>query len=491
MGDAAPTLSLSPREREIAVAYANGASYREIAEHLIIAPSTVRTHVQMIYRKLNVSSKLELFRVLWAIDGLDRSPTGLSLPDRPSVAVLRFSNLSDDDTKSHIADGISNDIIAELSKFRELFVISRHSSFFFESGAVKARTAGKELGVRHVLQGSVQQNGDEIRITCQLIDTETDFHLWSERYRRGAADLFAAQDEIVQRVAATVSGRVRLAAIDLMAARPPADMAAYDYVLRGESIVASTKSDNILARGAFEQAIDLDPTCARGYVGLALSHIIAEFNGWNEAGDAPLKKALWYAEKAISTDNTDSRAHALLGHVYGELRDFSAAEVHLNRALELNPNDSDAYAYFGVYKEQIGQPENAIGLIRKAMRLSPFYPAWYLWKLGTSHFFSGDYENSVLALKQAVARLQKPKRARLALAAAHAKNGQIDEAKSQISQLLRYHPGSSLIEEQRLYYVWPRWASQISEGRRLTNARSELLAVPIFCVVGSQHRKLC
>jgi adenylate cyclase len=281
---------------------------------------------------------------------------------------------------------MSEDIISELSRFRELFVIARNSSFSYKGKATKVQDIAKDLGIRYVLEGSLRMASDRIRVTAQLIDAATGHHIWTERYDRQITDLFSLQDEIAQTVAGTVAGRLQLTEQDRANRKPIGSLEAYDYALRAQSIIADTKENNLRAREAYEKAIELDPTCTRAYVGLALSYVIEDFNNWWDPSDPPLDHALEYAAKAVALNNTDSKAQLMLGNVYHDRGEYEEAGVHLERALELNPNDADAFAFMGIYRTSIGKPDEAIQFFRKAIRLNPYYPAWYLWVLGRAYY---------------------------------------------------------------------------------------------------------
>ena len=398
--------------------------------------------------------------------GASPAKPSLPLPDKPSIAVLPLVNVSGDKEQEYFSDGVTDDIIAELSRFQELFVIARSSSFSYKGKATKIQDIAADLGVRYVLDGSVRAVGDSIRITAQLIDAETGHHIWSERYNREIADLFALQDEIAQTVAATVAGRLRIAAEDKVARKPIQNLVAYDFALRGQSINADTKEDNIRARKAYEKAIELDPACTKAYVGLALSYVIGWFSSWWDPADRPLDRALEYAAKAVSLENTDSKAQMMLGHVHMNRREFEDAEVHLRRALELNSNDAEAFAYMGIHLDATGRPDEAIDCYHKAMRLNPYYPAWYLWKLGDAYYATSRYKEALTPLKEAVSRNPKLKRARLGLAASYAQLDRIEEARKEMAELLTHHPDASIKQEG----LW-EFASADVEERRLEGLR--------------------
>ncbi len=240
----------------------------------------------------NIAKPVRVYRVT-AGEGSDniaiQMQDALTLPDKPSIAVLPFNNMSGDPEQEYFSDGITEDIITELSRFRELFVIARNSSFSFRNKTVKVQQIAADLGVRYVLEGSVRAARDQIRVTAQLIDAETGHHIWSERYNREITDLFTLQDEIVQTVAGTVAGRLQLTAEDRAVRKPIESLEAYDYTLRGQSIIADTRENNLRARQAYEKAIELDPIFARAYVGLALSYNIEWFNHWYPSSDIPAR----------------------------------------------------------------------------------------------------------------------------------------------------------------------------------------------------------
>ncbi len=369
------------------------------------------------------------------------------LPDKPSIAVLPFVNMSGDAEQEYFSDGVTEDIITGLSRFRELFVIARNSSFSYKGKAVKVQDIATDLGARYVLEGSVRASRDRIRVTAQLIDAETGHHIWSERYNREITDLFAFQDETAQTVAGSVAGRLKLTAEDRAKRKAIESLDAYDYTLRGQSIVAHTKDDNLRARQAYEKAIELDPTFTRAYVGLALSYAIERMSRWWDPADSPLDHALEHAAKAISLDNTDSKAQVILGLVYEERGEYEEAKVHLERALELNPSNADAFVYMGILLQVTHKPRKAIDCYLKAMRLNPYYPAWYVWRLGSAYNATRRYENALISLKEALNRNPKLKRARLELAATYARLDRIEEAGRQVEQLLAYHPDASIRQE--------------------------------------------
>lgn len=377
----------------------------------------------------------------------------LPLPDKPSIAVLAFENMSGDPEQEYFSDGITEDIITELSRFRELFVIARNSSFSYKGKAVRVQDIATDLGVRYILEGSVRAAGDRIRISAQLVDAETGHHIWSERYDREMPDLFALQDEIAQTVAGTVAGRLKVTAEDRAERKPIESLEAYDYALRAQSIIADSKENNLRARQVYEKAIELDPTCITAYVGLARNYIIESFNHWWDPAERPLDHAREYAAKAVSLDNTDSKAQLILGSVYVQREEYEEARVHLERALHLNPNDADAFALTGWHRDSVGKPDEAIDCYLTAMRLNPYYPAWYPWKLGDAYYGKRQYDKALIPLTEALNRSPKLKRPRLTLAATYAQLDRVEEAGREVQKLLTDHPDASIEQERQTAFT--------------------------------------
>ncbi len=395
-------------------------------------------------------------------------------PDQPSIAILPFVNMGGDPAQDAFADSVTEDITTELSRFRELFVVARHSAFSYKGKAAKVQDIAADLGVRYVLEGSLRQAGERLRVTGQLIDAESGHHIWSETYTREITDLFVLEDEIAHRIAGTVAGRLKLsseAGVEMRTEEAPSgELTAYDYLLRGQSIVANTKENNLRARQAYEKAIALDPTCTRAYVGLALSYEIEWFNHWGDAtteqSSVPPDEALDYAAKAVSLDPTDSKAQLMLGHIYSERGEYAQGKAHLDRALALNPNDPDVFAYRGVHFEKTERLDEAIDCYEKAIALNPYHPVWYLWKLGRAYYVVRRYGEALIPLREALNRSPKFKRARVTLLAAYGQTSRLEEAAAQLKELLADHPEASLEQEAQWAYMSEEERSHWLEGLR-------------------------
>ena len=399
----------------------------------------------------NIARPVHVWR--WSEGTPARAPDAapLALPDKPSVAVLPFANMSGDAEQEFFSDGITEDIITELSRFPDLFVIARNSSFSYKNKSVKVQEVAADLGVRYVVEGSVRASGQRVRITAQLIEGGTGHHIWAERYDREFTDIFSVHDEITQMVASTVAGRVKLTAQDSAARRPTENVDAYTWVLRGQGVLADSMENNLEARRAYENAIEIDPTFARAYAGVAMCDLVDLANHWAESDEAALDHGLDRAARAVSLDHSDSRSQFLLGyylHMQGRL---SEAKTHAERAIALNPNDADALASMGAYWHSTGEPDQAIACCKKAMRLNPYFPVWYLWHLGLAYYSSKRYEEALTALQEAVSRHPGFVFPRRALAASLAQLGRTDEAQRVVDGLLADDPQASV--KQRDVYV--------------------------------------
>ncbi len=301
--------------------------------------------------------------------------------DRPSVAVLPFSNMGGDPEQTYFSDGITEDIITELARFRELLVIARNSSFAFRGQAIDVREVGKSLGADFVVEGSVRRAGDRVRVTAQLINTETGAHLWAERYDRPMEDVFAIQDDIARGVVATVAQRIREEMEGVARRRPPQDIRAYDLFLQGQALSdVFTEDGQNRSRDFYEQARTLDPTFVRAYTGLAYNYLNrAAENGVGVSRDQePHRiKARHLAEQALTIDPTEPRVQSTAGINFLIWKEFDRAERHLDLARSMNPNDATIQLFWAWTKSLCGKPEQALQAAEIAYRLNPRHPRWY------------------------------------------------------------------------------------------------------------------
>ena len=304
-----------------------------------------------------------------------------SLPDKPAIAVLPFDNLSGDPEQAYFSDGITEDVITELSRFRELLVIARNSSFAFRGKAMDVREIGRALGAGFVVEGSVRRAGARVRITAQLIDAATGAHLWAERYDRPLEDVFAIQDEVARGIVAIVAARVLEEREIAARRRPPRDMRAYDLFLQGYRLSdTDTPEAQAQARELFERARELDPTFARAYTGLAFNHFMRARDagiGVPRGEDPDRREALRLAERALALDPNDARTHYALGEMCLTWWDFDRAGRHLDLARDMNPNDALIQMAWAHVQACLGDAERGLPAAELALRLNPRHPRYY------------------------------------------------------------------------------------------------------------------
>ncbi len=311
------------------------------------------------------------------------APTALPLPDKPSIAVLPFANMSGDPEQEYFADGMTEDIITELSRFRWLFVIARNSSFAFKGQSPDIRTVGSKLGVRYVVEGSIRRAGNRLRITAQLIDATTNEHVWAERYDREVADIFAVQDEVTHAIVTTLEPQLAASERQRARRKPVANLGAWECYQRGLwHLYRMTTEDSAKALDFLERAITLDPTSSSAHAGLAIGLYYHVLFGFSTNRDADLERALTLARSAIALDSGDAYAHIAAGRVYLVLGDPESAIEAADRAISLNP--SYASAHFGRAHAlwHAGHPAEAIVSHDQAMRLSPHDPL--MWAIMAS-----------------------------------------------------------------------------------------------------------
>ncbi len=382
----------------------------------------------------------------------------LVLPDGPSIAVLPFQNMSGDPEQEYFSDGISEDIITDLSKLSGLLVIARNSTFTYKGRAVDVRQVGREFGVSHVLEGSVRRTGDRVRITAQLIASATGHHLWAERYDRRLDDIFAVQDEITREIVAALDVKLlrgEQASVWRRLLRKPEALDAYYRGL--DSLNRITREANAQAANCFEHVIRIEPDSPMGYLGTAWTHLSASRYGWSESAPNSLQQAANLARKALDLDETCADAHALLGYHQLLALAHDQAIAAGERSVALNPNHADNVANLACSYAVSGRPGDAIIAMRRAMRLFPTYPAWYLNILGYAQYQCGEYEDAERVLRNALEREPAYTDCRLILAGVHQARGRTDDARREAREVLRLEPGFRLKQiEARLVIVKDR-----------------------------------
>ena len=360
------------------------------------------------------------------------------LPDKPSIAVLPFDNLSGDPEQEYFSDGITNDIITDLSKFSGVFVIASNSTFTYKGKPVKVQQVAEDLGVRYVLEGSVQRLGSQIRINAQLIDATSGHHLWAERYERDSEDLFVVQTEIIEMIVATLAFRVEEVERERVLHKDTESLAAYDYFLLGQkAFLAFTKESTTEARSLFETAIELDPNYALAYAWLAFVHSNLHAYKGTEDTDRSLEISFEMARKAVALSPDDYYSHWALGYAYKKTGDLDRALAEYERALGMNPNDATLLAEMVELLVLIGKAKDGVAQIKLAMRINPHYPDWYLWNLGWAQYFAGEYEEALVSLKR---MSNPPNKVRRILAAVLVRLGRVEEARAVIAVFREQEP---------------------------------------------------
>jgi TolB-like protein/class 3 adenylate cyclase len=351
----------------------------------------------------NIARPVQVF----AISGAKESRTtispesklALALPDKPSIAVLPFANLSSDPEQDYFADGMVEDIITALSHFKALFVTARNSSFTYKGRAVDVKQVGRELGVRYVLEGSVRKAANRVRITGQLVDTATGAHLWAERFDGGLSDVFDLQDQVTESVVGAIAPAVEKAEIERAKRKPTESLDAYALYLRGLAAYYQfgDRQANDEALRLFNSAIELDPDFASAYARAASCYVMAKINGWFSGTPNEIAETTRLAQRAVELGKDDAIALATSGHalVY-VVRDLEVGAALIDRALVLNSNLAEAWNWGGWVKNWLGEPERAIERFARAMRLSPLDPRLTSMRNGTAfaHFLLGRYDEA-------------------------------------------------------------------------------------------------
>lgn len=365
----------------------------------------------------------------------------LATDERPSIAVLPFDNMSGDPDQEFFSDGLTEDIITELCRFRELFVIARNSTFTYKGKATRVSEVGRDLGVQYVVEGSVQRAGNRVRVTVQLLEVASGSHIWAERYDRDLSDLFEVQDQVTQAIVATLPGRLEAAALDRSKRKPPANMAAYDYLIRGKILHhRGTPEDNAEALRVLDRAIALDPDYAQAYAWKACTLGQAASRGFL-TGPSVMETAVEAVRTAYELDADDSEVHRLLAGVSLVRKDFEKASYHQARGLTLNPNYDLLVVQNGEVLTWRGHASEGIEWIQRAMQLNPYHPQRFWSHLGRALYQDRRYQDALESFQKITA----PDYTHLSfLAACRAQLGYLDAARSDAAATLAAKPDFSV-----------------------------------------------
>ena len=363
------------------------------------------------------------------------------LPEKPSIAVLPFDNLSGDPDQEHLADGLTEEIITALSKSPNLFVIARNSTFTYKGKAVPVKQVAEELGVRYVLEGSIQRSGDRIRINAQLIDALEGHHIWAERYDREFDDIFALQDDVTQNI--MIALQVELTEgeeLRLLHARAPKPEA-FEYMQKSRlHYNRFTKVDSAIAREMAAKAAEISPDYPDAWAWMAWNHLNDFRFGWSADRKESFKQAVELAEKAYKLDPTVTGSIRLLGVLSLFRGRYDEAISYARKSVEFAPGDAAGIAGLAWILCYSGYPEEAIPLLQQAMRLSPYYPTWFVATLGLAYMMTGDYPNAIAAHEELIKRKSFLQFSYARLAAVHAVLGNKEKAKDYAAELLKIKP---------------------------------------------------
>lgn len=398
----------------------------------------------------------------------ERRAEDFSILNKPSIAVLAFDDFSTGDDANYLSDAIAEGVIAELSRFHELFVIARNSSFSFRNHPTDVKEISQRLGVRYLLEGSQQKSGNRLRITVQLIDASAGHHLWSEAYERDLNDLFEVQDDIVRRVVATVAQKViKFEGHAHRHMRSRKRTSLLHHLEARQHLIKFTPENNAKALKSNLAAIEADPTQPFGYVGLAFAHINGHRWGWSELSrHEALNQAQKAAQKAVELAPDYYDAYAAMAYVHLEENDVDRAISRARRALDLNPNDTAVMCDLAEFLGYAGHTDEAENLLARVMQLDPLHPDWIRWNLAWVQWLSGNCEQALHTMRQ---MSEIPPMANRVLAAIYVDLDRMQDAGKTVETLLEFDPNYSIADVHRNYYG--KFKSEAQFERVLNNLR--------------------
>jgi TolB-like protein/tetratricopeptide (TPR) repeat protein len=486
------TIKLEPKSMQLLICLAERAgevlSVDELLDlvwkNVVVSPDSVYAAVAALRRTLGDDPKNARYianvarrgyRLIAPVSPWVDPPTGSAsnsivtpaLIDKPSIAVIPFLNLSDDPGQEYFSDGVTEDIITELSRWRRISVRSRSASFRYRGGAVDMKQIARELEVRFVVEGSIRRMGERIRITAQLIDATTGSHVWSEKFDRELGAIFSVQDRVVQTIVSTLVGRVEASDTDRARRKPPLSLAAYECVLKANSLSWDDPEGKTEATRLVEKAIELDP-------GYALAHAVLaalSYSPWDDgprASAAASERAYLLAMRAVELDAGESTCHAILGHACVHRRSFELAVQYSRRAVEINPNSQWNAADLGSVLVYAGEPEEALTWFARSREIDPYFDQAWCWRsAGLACMSLGRYADALSTLCRA--RLRTYFYAAL-IAGCHAKLGDMHHAKASAAECLSMKPDFSIAHfMSKLPFKSPSDADQLASSLRLAD----------------------
>jgi adenylate cyclase len=372
-----------------------------------------------------------------------RQPNVVNSGPLAAIAILPFINMSGDPEQEYFSDGISEDIITDLSKIAGLMVIARNSSFTYKGRSVDVRTIGRELGVQSVLEGSIRRAGDRVRITAQLIDAASGGHIWAERYDRDLTDIFEVQDDVTRRIVDALKVTLSPGEKERLAEAKTSNLAAYDYLLRGRELMLGEEKNRRTFEqsiACFKKALEHDPDYSQAYACLGFAHIFDYQNRWTDHPDSSLLRAKQYARQALEKDPNEPLARCVSAMTASLEKDLVRAKTEIDVALSLNPNFALAHSLSGTNRIYSGEPLEAIPKIEHAMRLDPALSSQFLHFLGMAYLLAGKYETAAAVLKQRVVLVPQTDFTRALLASALGHLGEFEEALRVWRELKQINP---------------------------------------------------
>jgi adenylate cyclase len=415
----------------------------------------------------NITKPVRVYRAQIESEAAARKPLEVAskekmafpLPDKPSIAVLPFVNMSGSPEQEYFCDGITDQIITSLSMIPRLFVIARNSTFVYKGKAVKVQKVAEEMGVRFVLEGSIQRSEGRVRILVQLIDAIKGIHLWSERYDRDLKDLFVLQDEITRQIMTALQVKLTEGEYASGIAESTSNLKALEcYWRAAEHFFRFAKEDNAAARQWAQKAIELDPKFAGGWAQMGWTYLWDVNFGWSQSPVQSMKGALECAQKAIGLSDSCAKAYGLMGYINLLNRKFDEAIENGEKAVRINPNDPIMLSILAGIMHYNGKFDESIALVKNAMRLCPYYPAIFLIQLSMSYFLAGRYEEALAASELMLARAHKgefsPFMAHTSLAEAYIGLGQDQKARAHAEEMLKINPNYSLADQRKSMYYY-------------------------------------
>jgi adenylate cyclase len=400
----------------------------------------------------NIAKPVRVFRIGTPDRAVGAPQAGSPpVPHKPSIAVLPFANMSGDAEQEYFSDGMTEDLITDLSRVSGLFVIARNSSFAYKGRSVKVQEIGRDLGVRFVLEGSVRKAGNRVRITAQLIDAGSGGHLWAERFDRDLTDIFSTQDEVVEKIVGALAVTLTQGEEQRLRRRGTGNVEAYESWLRArEFLTRGTRESVVQARAMYRRAIEIDLNFAAPHAGLALAAISDYVSGWALDPAQALDEAERWARRAVELNDQEPVSHMALGNVLLWRRGHEGALAEFRRVITLDPNFAQGYSATGLALMYAGRAAEALEPIAMAMRLDPHYPAIVLHFLAQANFSLGKYETAAQQLVDRIARNPGTDASRMLLASCYGHLGRVEDARSTWAELLKVNPDFSLMQRARV-----------------------------------------